>query len=354
MDGEKVIKKQIENEKREKLKREKPLVFDKIIKLNEKITKGESAAMIDIAYDYRCNLKCKHCFTTKFTPKPRTMTLNDLHNLAEQADALGLCQFTISGGEPLLFDDLDEVIAALNPAKFHLAMSTNGHFLTFEKAVHLKKIGLDKVKISLDNFDEKLHNDNRNSNGAYKKAIDAMFAAQKAGLQVVIQHVVSRQTAQSGNTIKLAEYAEQNGFDLDIVVAKALGEWEGRHDVLISEEDANFLCELNQKHPVARRDVTPAFGMLKGCGAVNSNLHITQYGDVLPCGYIHITIGNIFEEELKAILDRGLSIRHFKNYNPKCLSGEDRCFIDRYMTKFYGKSLPIHWTEAFSDEDFYF
>lgn len=346
------LKRQVENNKREKLRKEKPFVFEKIIKLNEKFQKGECVAMIDIAYDYVCNLHCKHCFTTKFQKKTRSLTTRDLMSLSEQADALGLCQFTISGGEPLLYRDLDDIIAALNPAKFHLSMSTNGHLLTLKKAAHLKSLGLDKVKISLDNFDEKLHNENRNAPGAYKKAMDAFFAAKEAGLDVIIQHVVTHQTAQSENTVKLADFAQNNGFNLDIIIAKALGEWEGYHDVLINEEDASFLCELHKKYPVARRDVTPSYGIDRGCGAVNSNLHITKYGDVLPCGYIHISIGNIFTESLKDILDRGLSIKHFKNYNPKCLSGEDRCFIDKYMTKFYGKPLPIHWSEAFTDEDF--
>jgi len=346
------LKKETENTKREKLKKEKPLVYEKIIKLNEKFQKGECVAMIDIAYDYICNLKCRHCFTTKFHKKDRAMTPQDLKMLSKQADALGLCQFTISGGEPLIFKELDEIIVALNPEKFHLAMSTNGHLLTLDKAKHLKKMGLDKVKVSLDNFDENLHNENRNSAGAYKKAMDALFAAKEAGLDVIIQFVVTRQTAQSENTIRLADFAQKNGFNLDVIIAKALGEWEGRHDVLINEEDARFLCALHEKYPLVRRDITPSYGIDRGCGSVNSNLHITKYGDVLPCGYIHISIGNIFEENLKAILDRGLRIKHFRNYNPKCLSGEDRYFIDTYMTKFYGKPLPVHWSEVFTEEDF--
>jgi MoaA/NifB/PqqE/SkfB family radical SAM enzyme len=92
--------------------------------------------------------------------------------------------------------------------------------------------------------------------------------------------------------------------------------------------------------------------MNKGCGAVTACLHITQYGDVLPCVYIHIGIGNIFEESLKDIMNRGMSIKHFRDYNPKCLSGEDRSFIGNYMTKFYGKKLPVPYTEIFNKDDF--
>jgi hypothetical protein len=72
----------------------------------------------------------------------------------------------------------------------------------------------------------------------------------------------------------------------------------------------------------------------------------------LPCVYIHIAIGNIFDESLADIIARGLSIKHFKAYNAKCLSGEDRGFIDKYMTKFYGKPLPVLYSEVFTKDDF--
>ena len=122
--------------------------------------------------------------------------------------------------------------------------------------------------------------------------------------------------------------------------------------MLINEEDAEFLRRAHDKYPVLHRDTFPSYGMDKGCGCVNACLHITQYGDVLPCVYVHIGIGNIFKESLKDIIDRGMSIKHFKNYNPKCLSGEDRNFIENYMTKFYGKQLPVPYTEVFAKDDF--
>ncbi len=207
-------KKQMENTRRDKLRREKPLVFEKILKLDEKFLKGESIAIVDIAYDYLCNLKCKHCLNSRIPKKERGLTIEDLKNISEQADQLGLCQFNISGGEPLLFKEIDDIIMALNPQKFHLSMSTNGHFLDYDRARHLKSIGLDKVKISLDSIDEDYHNKNRNNKGAYEKAVKAIFAAEKAGLAVIIQHVISHQTVQSENTVKLAKFAQENNFTL--------------------------------------------------------------------------------------------------------------------------------------------
>lgn len=345
-------KQEIEQEKREKLRAAKPLVFEKIVKLNELEQQGLPTSRIDIGYNYACNLSCRHCMANKFERKKRSLTPQDMRSIAEQADALGWCQFNISGGEPLILKNFDEVLTALMPEKFHIGISTNGHFLTKEKATHLKSIGLDKVMISLDSINPDLHNNNRADSDAYTKAIDAIWNAKNAGLDTIIQHVVTRQNAQSENTVELAKFAQDNGFSLDLVVAKALGAWEGRHDILINEEDAAFLRDLNKQYPVARRDVFPSFGMKGGCGALRKCFHITQYGDVLPCVFMHISIGNVLEEPLKDIVWRGMKIKFFNKHAPCCLAGEDREFITKYMSKFYGKPLPVDYREIFEPEDF--
>ena len=178
-------RKSIENARRAKLKAEKPLVYEKIMKYDEKVAKGECTAIIDFCFDYRCNMHCEHCCNLSFTKKDRAMTLEDLKDFARQADELGLAQFNISGGEPLTFPDLDDIIAALDPQKFHIAISSNGLLLTEERAKHLKEIGVDKIRISLDNFDEEKYNETRHQNGAYNKAVQALFHAREAGMQTV-------------------------------------------------------------------------------------------------------------------------------------------------------------------------
>lgn len=344
-------KQEREKEKREKLQREKPQVLERLKMINERAKNGIATPMIDIAYNYACNLKCNHCAAAKFKKKSRKLTVPDLKRISDEAYDLGLCQFILSGGEPLILKDLKEVIAALQPDKFHLGMSTNGFLLTKEMAKNLKSWGLDKVKISIDDFNAEEHDRNRNSKGAYEKAIQAMINADEAGLNVAIQAVVTHQNCQTQRTIDMATFAEKHGFSLDIIIAKAIGAWEGKHEVLIDENDAEFLRKKEQ-YPALHRDTFPTFGIDRGCNTVNSLLHITQYGDVLPCVFIHIAIGNIFEESLADIIKRGQNIKHFNNYNPLCLSGEDKCFIKKYMTKFYGKPLPIHWSEAFDEDDF--
>ena len=171
-------------------------------------------------------------------------------------------------------------------------------------------------------------------------------------MQVTIQTVMTHQNCISKDTELLAKFAHENEMNLDILIARPIGRWEGNEEVLITPEDNNFLIDLRNQYPEVHRDTFPVYGKCAGCGTVNRVLHITKYGDVLPCPMIHISIGNIFEESLADIIKRGLSIKWFNGFYPICLSGEDRHFIKKYMSKFYGKPLPLSWKEAFTEEDF--
>ena len=72
--------KQAELNKRDSLKREKPYVYEKILKFDEKIKRGESIAIIQFQYNYQCNFRCEHCSVKRFQGKTekRSFTIADV------------------------------------------------------------------------------------------------------------------------------------------------------------------------------------------------------------------------------------------------------------------------------------
>jgi MoaA/NifB/PqqE/SkfB family radical SAM enzyme len=79
---------------------------------------------------------------------------------------------------------------------------------------------------------------------------------------------------------------------------------------------------------------------------------ITQYGDVQPCPYMHVSLGNIFKEPLKNIIERGLRIKYFRSPFDTCFIALEKAFIDKHVSRSYGKALPVPLLEYFSPEDF--
>lgn len=343
-----------ERELQEKLRDEKPLVFAKSEKYRKKIAAKEYAlAMIELAYDYKCNLQCEHCYASDLGGGERKLSIDDVKSLSRQADEIGVFQFNLQGGEPLIWNDLDEVILALEPDKFHITVTTNATKLTLEKAKYLRSLGVDKIAISLDSFNESEFEAMRKSDGLYRKTIDALFFAKKAGLHVNINTVVTRQNVRSPEIAALAKFAEKNGFTLFCIVAVPIGRWAGKYDKLLTEDDARYLRELSKEHPVIRRDVYPAYGIDYGCRTMNGLVYITENGDLLSCPFIHVSIGNILEEPLIDILRRGWQVRYFRDYSSKCLAGEDRIFIKNILSKTFGNEVPIRFRDAFGNDDLY-
>lgn len=344
-----------ESEKRNKLREEKPYVYNKIIKFEEKLKKGESIAIVRLVYDYTCNFKCEHCCETKVKKDNtgrRAFTVNDVKELSRQADEMGLAHFVITGGEPLLFPDFDEIVKAIDPQKFYITSDTNGWLLDEKKVEHLKKIGVDKIQLSLDSLDEKEHDSFRRVKGSQKRCLEAIEAAKKAGLNIIVQTVVTKQRLRSEEFIKFLDFLNGKCVPVFVTFAKPVGDWEGNFDCLVDRKDLDYMKELEKKYNVFTH-FTPSYGIDIGCIAVKRMISITKYGDVMPCPYIYVSLGNFFEEPLKNIVDRGLNIRYFGRYYNGCWIAENRHFINSYLVKkIYGKQLPVPYYEVFSKEDF--
>jgi MoaA/NifB/PqqE/SkfB family radical SAM enzyme len=345
--------KESENRSRNKLKEEKPYVYEKMIKLGDKIRNGESIAIIQFQYNYTCNLRCKHCSVKRFQGKEnkRSFTIEDVKNLSRQADELGLARFVITGGEPLVFKDFDALVAAIDPQKFYINCDTNGWLLDDEKAKHLKSVGIDRIQLSIDSLDPEEHDDFRNAKGSHARAMRAVDAALNAGLGIFIQTVVTKQRLYSEEFIEFVKYFNKKDIGVFVSYAKPVGAWEGNFDNLINRDDMKYMEELEKKHKVFTH-LTPAYGLNMGCIGVKGMISVTQYGDVLPCPYIHVSIGNVFKEPLKDIIDRGMKIKFFGEHVDTCLIAEDLDFIKKYIAgRVYGKPLPVPWDEVFTDED---
>jgi len=341
-----------EAEKRNWLKKEKPYVYEKIMKFDEKVKRRESIAIVRLVYDYRCNFRCQHCSETKVNKnRERAFTIDDVKELSRQADEMGLAHFVITGGEPLIFPDFDDIVKAIDPQKFYITSDTNGWFLDEERAKHLKSIGVDKIQLSIDSLSATEHDEFRGVPGSHARCLRAVDAALNAGLNIIIQTVVWKQRVRSREFIDFVKFFNKKGVGVFVTLAKPVGGWEGNFEVLVNEDDLNYLRELEKKYNIFTH-LTPAYGLNLGCIAVKRMISITKYGDVMPCPYIYVSLGNFFKESLKDIIERGLKIKYFGNYMNTCQVAVNRKFINDYVVKTYGKLLPVPYSEVFTKDDF--
>lgn len=343
----------VEQSRRNYLKENKPHVYEKVMKFSEKAARNESIAIIQFQYDYTCNFRCQHCSVKRFQGKKegRSFTLADVRDFCRQADELGLANFVITGGEPLVFPDFDQLVEAIDPQRFYIVSDTNGWLLDSARAKHLKSIGVDKIQLSLDSLNAKEHDDFRRMPGSHERALRAIDASLEAGLNIILSTVVTHQRLHSDEFIEYLEFAKAKGVGTFVTYAKPVGSWEGKFDMLVTREDEDYMRNVLEKKYNVFTHLTPSYGLDLGCIAMKRMISVTKYGDVMPCPYIHVSIGNVFREPLKDIIDRGMNIKWFGKHVNTCLIAESRPFIDRYIVPTYSKELPVPMDQIFTDED---
>lgn len=129
------------------------LAFQRTLRTWERVAKGLASTnhvlLAHIIPIRRCNLACTYC--NEFDKHSAPVPLADLHRRLDFLASFGTGIVTISGGEPLLHPELDEVIRHIRRHHMIAGMITNGYLLTAERIERLNQAGLEYLQISIDN-----------------------------------------------------------------------------------------------------------------------------------------------------------------------------------------------------------
>src|SRR6202023_1558599 len=105
--------------------------------------------LVHIIPNRRCNLACTYC--NEFDDFSKPVPLAEMKRRLDTLADMGTSIITISGGEPLMHPDLDEIIRHIRRRGIIAGMITNGFFLSKERIERLNQAGLEHLQISIDN-----------------------------------------------------------------------------------------------------------------------------------------------------------------------------------------------------------
>jgi MoaA/NifB/PqqE/SkfB family radical SAM enzyme len=316
------------------------------------VRKRQPLRYVDFAIDYACNLKCAHCFATSLekSSRPR-LQVSDYRRIAKECIELGAIHLSLQGGEATLVKNLDEMLANMSPRKVLFSITTNGTTITPDLARKLRKWGVDQLNISIDSFIPAEHDKFRGVAGAWQKTFDGLQTARRTGLHVQVNTTVSKYSLYKPGFRKLVDYCITNRILLNIVLAAPSGNWDANLDATLNEDDMKVVRAIIQSSAYVRQDMD-SIVLGRGCPAMKEAIYITPYGDVLCCPFIHVSFGNLHDEPLKAIVDRALKYPFLETHAKKCLVAEERVFIDKYLSKTFGKkNLPADCQAVFGSPE---
>jgi cyclic pyranopterin phosphate synthase len=182
---------------------------------------GREVTGVRVSLTDRCNFDCVYCHNEglgdtrgPMDPQDDEMSTDDVVRFLDVVAEYGVDSVKLTGGEPMLRDDLEEIIRRA-PEEMEVSMTTNGTFLP-GRAEELEAAGLDRVNVSQDALDPEEFAEITKS-GAYDKVMDGVQAAVDAGLAPVkLNMVVFEHTA--GFVEGMVDHvAENEGLQLQLI-----------------------------------------------------------------------------------------------------------------------------------------
>ncbi len=277
--------------------------FDRLVASQMSAMRGKFVPeQITISITEECPNRCMHCALPDTENKAK-LSPETVKSIIDQTIDLGTTLIIFDGGEPLLYDGLEDLISYVDHSKAIPGLFTSGVGMTQERAKSLKDAGLFMLSVSLDSANSEGHDHMRGRQGVFDEAVNAIKYGLEAGLLVGIYVVLSPK-----NIDELDDFyglAKDLGVhELSFYEIVPTGRWQGHEEEVVSDEDLkkfdDFVKHTSHKEG-PRVFPIPQIIRKMGCFAGRKWLHVTPEGDVLPCACMPKPYGNIHEEKLSSI-----------------------------------------------------
>jgi radical SAM protein with 4Fe4S-binding SPASM domain len=278
----------------------------------------------------------------------------------EMADS-NLLLLGFSGGEPLLRQDIYELIRYATQKGIAPAISTNGIIIDEDKAKRLKEAGASRVQVSIDGSSPSTHNSIRQVPGMFEKAIEAFHILKDADLQVTIGTTPMRPNLKEiPDIIELAIELGAKVLNLSQFVPTGRGNkdldltpWEWKELLVFWQKKRKELkatINLATHEPrlaLIDEDVASMHGFI-GCQAGCTHCCITADGFVEPCVMMDLKVGNVRQQPFKQIWQESSILNKMRNR--QLLKG--KCGICEHKNKCGGcRAVAYAYTGDFLEED---
>jgi len=280
---------------------------------------------------YRCPLQCPYCSNPlDFSQQGRELSTAEWIDVFRQARELGAAQLGFSGGEPLVRQDLKELIRAASELGYYTNLITSGIGLDEARIEAFKRVGLDHIQISFQASDETVNNLLAGSRKAFEQKLAMARAVKAAGYPMVLNFVTHRHNidrvdqiielclALEADFVELATCQFYGWAELNRVGLLPTHTQLQRAERITNEYREKLAAE---KHPCKLIFVTPDYyeerpkACMNGWGSVF--LDITPDGTALPCHsarQLPVQFPNVREHSLAHIWYESFGFNRFRGY----------------------------------------
>ncbi|MCL6610631.1 MAG: putative heme d1 biosynthesis radical SAM protein NirJ2 [Peptococcaceae bacterium] len=263
-----------------------------------------------------CNLSCRHCYRDAGVKAEEELGTGEGLGLIDEIARAGFKIMIFSGGEPLMREDILDLVAHAVKKGLRPVFGTNGTLIDGRTAARLKSSGAAAMGISLDSVDQEKHDRFRGVTGAWRGAVDGMAACRREGLPFQVHTTVvdwnyeeieeiTDFAVRAGAVAHHVFFLVPAGRGADIESESLRAE---RYERLLERIMAKQrLVDIELKPTCAPQFMRIARQMgvdtrfSRGCLAGTAYCIISPVGNVQPCAYLDISAGNVRERPFSEI-----------------------------------------------------
>ena len=223
-------------------------------------TLGRPIRDLRISITDRCNFRCTYCMPKEvfnreyeFLDRAELLSFEEIVRVARVAAELGVTKIRLTGGEPLLRRNVEELISGLASIDGidDLTLTTNGSLLR-RRAEGLAAAGLNRVTVSLDSLDDEVFMAMNDVDFPVAKVLDGIDAAAEAGLGPVKVNMVVQRGVNDGDVVAMAEHFKGSGHILRFIEFMDVGITNGwrLHDVVPAKAIRDTVNAVHSIEPV--------------------------------------------------------------------------------------------------------
>ncbi len=176
---------------------------------------GRPIRSMRVSVTQRCNLACDYCHREGQSPSKTEMSPAEIERFVNVASSLGIRKVKITGGEPLMRDDIGDIISRISPFLSEVSLTTNGYSLGWSAGA-LKSAGLKRINVSLHSLDRQVYT-RLCGIDAVESVIEGIEEAAEVGLQPVKVNMVVLKGYNEAEIPQMMEFCARAGVTLQLI-----------------------------------------------------------------------------------------------------------------------------------------
>lgn len=311
--------------------------------------KGNTLRLVAWETTRNCNLSCVHCRAAATRgPYAGELDTGQAFTLLDQIAAVGKPIIILTGGEPLLREDIFDISKYGDDLGLKMVMAPNGTLITPAVAEKMAAAGIRRISASIDGATKAFHDKFRGVDGAFDAALRGIEYVKAAGIEFQINTTITKTNLdQIPKILELAERLGAAAHHIFLLVPTGRGKYivDQAIDAKEYESTLNWFYDQREKTPLQlKATCAPHYyrilrqrakaegktitfqthgldAVTRGCLAGTGFCFISHTGVVQPCGYTDVNCGNITKTPFGEVWNHApvfMKLRDFNQLNGKC------------------------------------